>query len=184
MRGAPRPPAGRSGQRAAAKPPQAALRRSRNAARRACVGSRLPERRRFAGVEGKTKIPKAAECGSFCRPREVLIKSGMQIAQIDFSGGVFRLRKICKQDACRDLFSASLVLQRRCAARPDRPQGGRGRGRRRSRRRPHYGEAVMRRAARVWVADCPNGGVSRGLRGKRRYQKPPSAGVFADLGKC
>ena len=48
------------------------------------------------------------ECGIFCRPREVLIKSDMQIAQIDFSGGVFRLRKICKQDACRDLFSASL----------------------------------------------------------------------------
>ncbi len=64
------------------------------------------------------------------RIREVLIKSGMQIAQTDFSldcmkttqeylmyfkefscktGGGFRLRKICKQDACRDLFSASLA---------------------------------------------------------------------------
>ncbi len=28
------------------------------------------------------------------------------------TGGGFRLRKICKQDACRDLFSASLIIAR------------------------------------------------------------------------
>ena len=48
--------------------------------------------------------------------REVMIKSSMQIAQTDFScnsGGGFRRRKIRKQDAYRDLFSASPECTRR-----------------------------------------------------------------------
>ena len=57
-RGALRLPAGQSEQGVAAKPPPAALRRSRNAARRACMGSSFLQRRRFTGIEGKKRYQK------------------------------------------------------------------------------------------------------------------------------
>ena len=57
-------PAGQSEQGAAASPPPAALRRSRNAARRVC-GEQFLTTAAFCGDRGKEEIPKAADRADF-----------------------------------------------------------------------------------------------------------------------